>query len=268
MAALGWRFDLERREALRSSSQPLVFCGAFSAPEEIDHRAWLRIEDQGAMGSCSGHAVTTVQEVLNFIATGGEAIQLSRMFGYLAGQQQDGLIGRDQGATIHGSVQGARELGCCLEATFPYPRSYTAIIPPAATEEARAHRVRTHAVLRSYDDCFRWLASGVGAIEIGILWTSSLTANETGVIQEVRGAVQGGHALAVVGYSRRTDSRGRRFLWMVNSHGRAWGRDGWAEVAPQLFDVWGRDDQAELIGLTDLEAFTPRTLPTWQGLIG
>lgn len=268
MHALGWRHDLEPRDELHRTAAPFQLPNSFRAPAEVDHRGWLKVENQGQLGSCSGHAITSVQEVLNYVATGGQVVQLSRMFGYLAGQQQDNLLGSDQGATITGSVRGARETGCCRESTFPYPQRYTPQIPQPALDEAGQHRVRQHSVLKSYDDCFRWLASGVGAIEIGILWTASLAENTTGVIDAQNGSIYGGHALAVVGYSARTDAQGRQYLWLVNSHGPQWGRQGWAEIAPALFNRWGRDTQSELIGVTDLAAFAPREIRTWEGMIG
>lgn len=269
---LGWRVDLEDRGQLYAGALDASFLqesAAFMAPDEIDHRGWLRVENQGRMGSCSGHAVTTDQEILWYLATGGQTVQLSRMLGYLAGQKCCGLLGSDQGATITGSIRGAREIGCCLEEVFPYPGQYTSHIPQAALDAAKSHLCAQHAVLRSYDDCFRWLATGTGVIEIGITWDSTLANNTSGVIDRLGGQVYGGHALAVVGYSKRVDDRGRKFLWMVNSHGRGWGREGWAEVAPALFDRWGQTRNSELIGLTDITADKShgRNVPKYTKLI-
>lgn len=263
---MGCRLDLERRAELHGSAAPLKITKTFAVPEEIDPREKLRVENQQRMGSCSGQAMSSNGEYLQVVAT-GEKIHLSAMYSYLAGQTMDGLLGNDSGATITGSVRGAREMGLCLETTFPYPDQYTPRIPEAARTEGPEHPIRRHVICRSHEDCFTWLSSGVGGIIIGIMWTEELAENKSGVIQSARGAVYGGHALAVVGYSRRKDSKGRNYLWMLNSHGESWGRNGWAEVAPALFDQWGKDRGAEMIGVTDLQVFTPRRV-SMRGMSG
>ena len=45
---------------------------------------------------------------------------------------------------------------------------------------------------------------------------------------------------------------------MANAHGRKWGQNGFALIAPRLFDEWGRDDYSEMIGMSDLEEFDAR----------
>jgi len=279
IAGLGWRRDLESREELHRTAVPFCMVQGYTAPEKIDHRAWLKVENQKVMGSCAGQAISTIQEVLNYIATGGKIVQLSRMFGYLAAQRGDGGSRGDTGAMISGAIKGAMTLGCCPEELFPYPcdvspcscretcQRYTKVIPAEALEVGKLHLARRHSVLKSYADCFKWLASGVGAIEIGILWTAGLANKGVIEVSDLSGDPYGGHALAVVGYSERKDSQGRNYLWLVNSHSERWGNKGWAEVAPACFDRWGWDDGSELIGLTDLMAFSPRTVPTYVGMV-
>ena len=218
----------------------------------------MTIEDQGQMGSCSGQAMSSCLELLNWFDTQGEKIQLSRMFAYLSAQKLDGLLGRDTGATISGAVKAAKTFGICLEETFPYPPKYSDGIPARALNEASKHRLIAHAVLNNYDDVFNFLASGVGAVEIGIPWRASL-ANNNGVIDVSTGKTYGGHALAIVGFVRnKKDNQNRKYLIMANSHGRKWGKNGFALIAPRLFDEWSRDNFSEMIGMSDLEEFRPR----------
>lgn len=263
--ATGWRSDLESHVELQATAKVFSIANKFLAPEVIDHRAWLKIEDQGQIGSCAGHAMSSCCEVLNHIDTRGEKIELSRMWAYLIGQKHSGgnLLGRDAGATISGCVKGAKQEGICKEETFPYTGRYHTNLTPEAAKEAGEHKVLEHVVMRSYQQCFDWLASGVGVIEIGVPWTESL-ARTNGVINGSSGQQYGGHALAIVGYSERKDQSGRQYLWMANSHGMGWGNQGWAEVAPDLFDRWCRDQYSEVIGVSDLEEFAPRDL-TWIG---
>ena len=256
---LGWRHDLEERTFLHASATSMPSIQGFSAPEKFDPRGWLDIENQGAMGSCAGHACSTVGEMLNWIDTKGDEIQLSRMWAYLMGQRESEITG-DQGATITGVIQSAKKNGLCLEETFPYPQRYSTDIPPGSEDEAREHKILNHTVLRGYDECFAYLLAGFGVIEIGIPWKASLAHNNDGVIQKSEGQIFGGHAVAICGWTERKDRLGRKYLILINSHGMEWGKNGTAEVSPHLFDEWGQDRYSEMIGVSDLEEYSPRDL--------
>ena len=147
----------------------------------------------------------------------------------------------------------------CDSYTAHYERShfsntnYWTIEPDPAHNKVRAHTVLTNG---GYEACFRCVAAG-HAIEIGIPWVESHAENRDGVLEQACGRNLGGHALAIVGYTRRVDREGRKYLLMANSHGPEWGNNGWAEVAPCLFDQWARDGFSELIGISDLQTFGP-----------
>ena len=262
---LGWRSDLEPRTELHRTAATYKISKPYRAPEEIDPRSWLRTEDQLRISACAGNALALCAELVYWFLTGGEVIQFSRFFSYLVGQKEAGLLGSDQGCTINGVVRGAKNYGLCLESTMPYPRSYHSSIPQDALREAIDRQLLQHAVLRNYNDVFEWLATGVGAVIIGIPWRESLASNRTGVINDASGDTYGGHAVGIVGYSKRKDSRGRKFPFMGNSHGTGWGDNGYAEVNPALFDAWGADSYCEMIGITGLENIEPQNL-SWIGM--
>src|SRR5262245_33966357 len=106
--AFGYRMDLERINELRRGAVDFRahVAGRYAAPPEIDPRPWHRIENQGSMGSCQGHALSSVCEFAYHIAT-SEVIQFSPLFAYYATQQIDGLLGRDVGSTISGGMECA-----------------------------------------------------------------------------------------------------------------------------------------------------------------
>jgi hypothetical protein len=260
--ALGWRGkaaeDLRWLNQTQSSLADLPRLGGAgeNIPESIDHE-WLELPEQHSMGSCRGHSGAVGATVCNWIDTGGEVLPLSRMYVYLTSQQADGLVG-DVGATIAGGIKAMSERGVPREETFPYPGQYSTHIPPAADAEAREHRILKHAPMRSYDDCFRWLATGVGVLDFGILWTQELADNTSGVLDRDRGRVLGGHAVLSFGYSRRVDRQDRKYLWFGNWHGPQWGKNGRAEVAPALIDKWCRSPDCEVRGVSDLEEYSVR----------
>ena len=260
--AYGYRIDLENRQALRQGAVEFrrYVEGRYAAPPEIDPRPWHRIENQGSMGSCQGHALSSVCEMAYHIAT-GQVKQFSPLFAYYATQQLDGLLGRDAGSTISGGMQCATRFGACPLETMPYPNPvrYTGKIPPNAFEDAAAFKIRSHAVCQNYDDVFAFLSSGQGGVEIGINWGSAMTPNEDGVVERFRPG-GGGHAVCFLGYSRRKDDQGRNYLWLANSWSESWGDRGWAEVAPAAVDQMADDRDTVMIGLSDLSTPAPRTI--------
>jgi hypothetical protein len=256
---LGWRDDLEDRTTLHLTAKRFAFRAPVNPPRTVDPRSWLRIEYQGQMGSCAGHAASTCAEICNWFRTSGRVIQLSRMWCYLMGQQMCNLFGSDAGCTITGAVAAMSEFGVPREETFPYPPMYITTIPAAAAQEAGPHRINSHTVMRSYDDVFSLLASMIGAVQIGIQWTSSLHTDRTGVIDFVNGPILGAHSLALVGYSDRLDAQQRPYIIMANSHGTGWGNNGCAEVAPAVIDAWIQSPGTEFIGVSDLSAYDENT---------
>lgn len=258
----GYRIDLERREALRQTAVDFRrhVDGRFAAPPEIDPRPWHRIENQGAMGSCQGHALSSVCEMAYHIAT-NEVLQFSPLFAYYATQKIDGLLGGDSGSTIAGGMECSKKFGACPLDVMPYPNPvrYTGVIPDAAYSAATSFKIRLHAVCRNYDDVFSFLASGQGGVEIGIRWGAAMTPNGDGVIEQFRPG-SGGHAVCFLGYSRRVDGQGHNYLWLANSWSEQWGDRGWAEVAPLAVEQMARHPETVMIGLSDLSTPAPRRI--------
>ena len=255
----GWRIDVEDFEGIGSDA--IEFRAGvddnFEAPESIDPRPWMQIENQGRMGSCVGHALTSVREFAENIES-DRIVQLSRMHGYLGSQKHSGLLGRDQGATIRGALQFVESDGIGREIMFPYPNPvrYSTRIPDDAAVDGRNYRSKTHSECRSYDDCFQYLASGMGGVLLGIQWLQSMSANP---ITEYAGGGGGGHAVAFLGYTKRKTRDGRNFLLLFNSWGRRWGNNGVKEISPAAIDAMFRSRYTVMIGISDLLEPKPRS---------
>ena len=252
----GYPIELERREELRSGA--IAFrgaLGAFTAPDEIDPRSWYRIEDQGQVGSCQGQTLAAIAEFCFRVAMGGDISHFSAMWCYLRSQHYDGLLGRDAGSTLDAGRRVATQEGFAPEEVFPYPGRYVTRIPEGAAEAAAQFKIKYHADCQSYQDVFDFLASGQGAVATGTAW--GWEPNNAGLIESFRPS-GGGHAVPFLGYSKRTDSKGRKYLWLPNSWGKSWGKDGWAEVAPKAVDDAFRHSHTVMIGYSDLTVPTPR----------
>lgn len=248
----GYRIDLERRDLLEAGSTGIDFDGlmrGFAEPEEIDPRSYHKTENQGSVGSCQGHDLSTCVEHCYHVAV-GEVKQFSRAYAYYATQVIDGISG-DQGSTIEGGVRLAKERGLPPEENWPYNGQYDPRPPggwQAQYEAAAPWKIRSHTVLRSYADVYRYLASGVGAVTIGTAWGLN---PQNGVCESFNPG-GGGHATPFLGYSKRKDSQGRKYLWKLNSWGNGWGINGWAEIAPRAVDQMFGHQFTVMIGVSDL----------------
>lgn len=254
----GYRHDLENIAELKATAKPFACAAAADMPEEIDARPWITTENQGQVSSCFGHASSTVGEHCNWVKT-GEKTQLSRMFCYLMGQKRAGLFGSDQGCFIGPGVESAKQDGYCKEETFKYPGRYVTSIPGEAVTEGKRHLMGAHVVHNSLEEMIQFAGRGIGGTIAGIPWYESFANCNSPVIYELGGQFYGWHAIAFIGY----DSQKRPRLF--NSHGTGWGENGSAVVDRSVMERLFRTDGAIFIGVSDLQEFGDRKVPTWKG---
>jgi len=110
---LGWNREQENHAWLVANQKRFdrSHYMAYRVPDEIDGRVSQTIKDQGQLGSCSGFSRSSLEERLNYLATGAKGPTLSAMYCYLTNQQECGCSGGDNGATIAGSVSAAGKEG-------------------------------------------------------------------------------------------------------------------------------------------------------------
>ncbi len=253
----GWDPAIEDFRAIEQTATDVGdrLSDLFGAPEEIDPRRWHRIENQGRVGSCQGFALSSVGELGFHVAT-GKVKQFSAMWCYLMSQRIGGLTG-DRGSRLIDGLTLAKTKGFCPDEVFPYPGFYTTTIPAGCAAAALPYRIQYHAMCRSYDQVFQFLATHQGGVEIGVSW-GGMTPRADGVLERYRRGALGGHAMAFLGYSRRLDNQGRKYLWLANSHSEDWGNQGWAEVSPTAVEEMLEQRDSVMIGLSDLTTPEPR----------
>ncbi|MFO0919685.1 MAG: C1 family peptidase [Planctomycetaceae bacterium] len=274
----GYRIDLEQRQRnlaeLARTSRLLPSFRGLRVPDRIDPRPWHRIENQGSMGSCQGHALSSVCEMAWRIATGctsqKKMIQFSPLFAYIMSQRKDGISG-DQGSTINAGRLTAMQDGCCPLDLCPYPDpvQYTDRISREAIKAAAEFKIRSHSLCRNYDDVFAFLASGQGGVEIGIAWGDQMMECRSGVLERFYPG-QGGHAVCFLGYDDELqDRQGRRYLWLANSWSERWGDHGWARVSPAAVDQMCRHQDTVMCGLSDMPVDDDRAreIPDFAGAL-
>jgi hypothetical protein len=262
-----WLYEQEDQEYLDSlpSEAPVLAMRGTYNEIAFDPRKVMKVENQGSVGSCQGHSISSVAELCYYIATGDLTRQLSRAYGYYETQRIDGISG-DRGSTIEGGVKLATQYGICREELWPYSGRYEPTRPRPIEElraDAAQYKIGKTYSLKSYDAIRTFLGSGQGAVHLGITWNSSV---DSGSVNSYSGAGGGGHAIGLYALSTKKDSSGRPWLWMMNSWGANWGNGGWSEWSPAAIDQMLRHRYTACFGLSDMPNVKPRELDLkqWQ----
>jgi hypothetical protein len=252
---LGYRIELNNSAELRATQAPKPMLGAVDydkLPTSLGVAEWMKIEDQGQIGSCQGNAQTSCLELAAYHDTKGKVFQFNRMFAYLATQKVDGIRG-DNGSTMSGGAKSAATNGMCPESLWAYPGSYPRggwqAIPQKCWDEAKKTTLVSHRVMESYEEVVQWLANGVGGVAIGISWNNSMSPDSNGCIRSYRNG-GGGHVLALLDWNKQfKDPQGRPYLDMFNSWGQ-WGYKGRAFILPAVVDRWCKE--CDVIGYANV----------------
>ena len=255
----GWRIDLENYDSLNQITPDDVVMQLTGSYQEVtvDPRSVVKVENQGSVGSCQGHSISSCCEWCYIIASGDTSLQLSRAYGYYETQRLDGISG-DSGSTINGGVKLATEYGICREALWPYSGRYNPQRPKPIDElraDAAKYKIGKTYRLRSYDAVRTFLGSGQGAVHLGITWNSTVNGP---VVNSYRAGGGGGHAISLYSLSDRKDSQGRPYCWMLNSWGKTWGNQGWAEWSPAAIEQMLLARWSVFVGVSDMPNVKPR----------
>lgn len=226
---------------------------SFARPAEIPVD-WHKTENQGPVGSCQGNGLTSILERLQYVifrAT-GKVVQLSRMFAYLATQKIDGLLGGDNGSTISGGCKLAIEFGVCPESLVPYLMRYPtqseirAILSPQNYAAGEPYKAKKLWRVPTDPDASMDFIGGGGGISLGLAWYGGLIPSDR-VVRSFRPPRRaGGHAMAVLGYTRNGNLIG------MNSHA-----DGPYEITPEAWQQIISESRTAAIGLTGSPSDNP-----------
>jgi C1A family cysteine protease len=221
----GWVPDLP-------DHRDLLYAAVRRAPARLPSSVDLRsgcspIEDQGALGSCTGNALAGAVEFLEKKDGVARLIDASRLFVYYNERAIEHTIGEDSGAMIRDGIKTLVRQGVCSEVNWPYVISRFRTKPSRACyAEARKHQVTAYARLETVDEMRACLAEAFPFV-FGFSVYESFESREvarTGVVPMPRAKEKllGGHAVLAVGY----DDRKKRFL-VRNSWGTGWGMKGY-----------------------------------------
>ncbi len=231
----GWSPDLpDRRDILYSA----VYALPPTLPPRIDLRPQCSpVENQGALGSCTGNALTGALEFLE-IRDKVHFVDLSRLFIYYNERVIENTVKSDAGARLRDGIKTLAKQGVCSEKTWPYRISRFSVKPPAASyKEAAQHQITSYQRLRTVDEMRACLAGGFPFVFGFTVYESfeSQAVAKSGVVSMPQAGerVVGGHAVLGVGY----DDAEKRFV-VRNSWGAGWGEQGYFTIPYDYLADW------------------------------
>jgi C1A family cysteine protease len=260
---LGWRRDREDFSVLEKARIELNL-PVFAAPKSVSFRKILRSRrNQGDAGSCTGFGRTRAATAITYWQT-GQIVEYSPLWAYRKNQQRCGLRGINSGATIEATVRSSQIDGEVLEKSYPYIlRNYGERLPEGLTVEGETRQLLQHSKLLSPEEVFQWLASGKGAVIVGVDWTHKL-ANAGKYLDDAGSGSMGGHCMCISGYDGdELDRDGNPRFELDNSHGPDWADEGTSLISWKVVEQWLNQRWTDIRGVTDME--TPdliRPLPS------
>lgn len=184
------------------------------------------IEDQGALGSCTGQAIAGAIELLNKRA--GKETDVSRLFIYYYERLLLGTVNYDSGAYIRDGIKATNRWGAPLERLWPYQiPKFKSSPSSAAVNDAAKRKVTRYERATNFNACIDALTSGFPVIVGYHVYSSfmSYAVSKTGFMPYPnvnKESLLGGHAVLLVGYNHNS----QRFI-ARNSWGTNWGDKGY-----------------------------------------
>ena len=222
----GWIPDLPDRRDRMFAAEPATL-GAL--PPRVDLRAQCPpVYDQGALGSCTAHAIAGALQFDESKQQEADAFTPSRLFIYYNERVIEGTVDEDSGAMLRDGIKSVAKQGAPHERLWPYviAKFRTKPVPPAYKDAAKHQALLYQRVPRSLEQIKGCLAGGypfVFGFSVYESFESAAVARNGQVpMPGPRETLLGGHAVLAVGYD---DAAAR--LWVRNSWGARWGQDGY-----------------------------------------
>ena len=214
----------------------------FYFPQSFQLKDWdkMKIKNQGSVGSCVAHALSTVIEYYNHIQIQDD-FEIST--GYIYGNRilslykDSGMITRDALATI-------KNYGSVYHIHFPY----NVEVPKAIDEfqnnfeklydEGYLNRISGYCRLRSENEIKEVLMQGKPVV-VAIEWYNDMKVKDGILTTSYQGSA-GGHCMVIYGWTEEG--------WLTqNSWGQWWGRRGTCIIPynMKLRETWGVIDTIE-----------------------
>lgn len=210
-------------------SRDRKFSAAETKPRDlVDLREWdSQMEDQGDLGSCVGHAITSAYEVMLKRQYPDQFVELSRLFVYYNARLLEESINEDVGATLRKALKSTERYGICSETLWPYDIAKFTVEPTEQCyEDGLTRTIKNYRALAHTEDAIKVLNADTPVIIGCSIYDSFYDVDVSNPIVPMPNSYDnysGEHAICVLGY----DLEKRLFL-IKNSFGTNWGYQGYA----------------------------------------
>ena len=179
----------------------------------------VRVKNQGQVGSCCAHVLSSVVEYFNYIQHNSRT---EMSVGYIYGNRTK-TTHKGKGMIIRDALNTLKTYGTVYKSSFPYNLE----VPDAVNkfnqyadelyEEGTVSRISSYYRVKTETDIKNALKLKY-PIVIGIEWYSDMKVID-GILTTSKKTYRGGHCMLIYGW----DERGWKVL---NSHGITWGTMG------------------------------------------
>jgi C1A family cysteine protease len=241
--------ESEERKARNVKSAVLPTTGktarAKAFPSKVDNRRYCSpVKDQGQLGSCTANMAANMYEYMSKRAR-SSYVELSRLFIYKTTRWLLHLTG-DTGAYIRSALGALVVYGAPPEEYYPYEISKFDETPDVLnTGFAQSFQVTKYfrldkgipsneqLILRMKEYLAKGFCLGIGFTVFDSLEEAATNGGYIPFPKPTE-SVQGGHAIAIIGYDEKKDNEGGAFL-IKNSWGTDWGERGYGWLPMRYF---------------------------------
>lgn len=224
---LGWiRDSKDSRDLYCLLKPPLA-----PLPKEIDLRSLCPpVLDQGDLGSCVENSVLSVVQFDEFKQKLPYEGLYSRLFLYFNVRRMEGTIDSDAGGMIRDAIKSVYKDGVCPEELWPYddgPTQFKVQPPKSCYDAAKKHKALSYQRVPRTELAIKQILASGYPISFGITVFSSFMSQDAAQsgnipLPQPGDQIEGGHAIALVGYKDST----RQFIFR-NSWGEIWAEKGY-----------------------------------------
>ena len=193
----------------------------------------IRIKDQGKVGSCSAHVLSSIVEYFNYIQLGNKT-EMST--GYIYGNREKSNH-KDSGMILRDALNTLRLYGDVEKNEFPYNIETPEIIDKfnecsaELYDKGYPYRISAYYKVKTESEIKAALKSNY-PVAIGVKWYSDMTV-KNGILTTNYQNYNGGHCMLIYGWNEKG--------WKVqNSWGKSWGNNGTCIIPydMELHEAW------------------------------
>lgn len=205
-------------------------------PPAFLHTAAQPIRDQGAEGTCVGHALAAAvlghHQLMLPSTLRPFARTLSPRDAYEGGRALGAYP--SEGVQVRDALKAAQKAGVCLEADWPYVAKQRGEANPSAADSRARNRVGTYYAVPTGSEAVKAAIRDHGPVLAVVEVRDGFNAPSGHTVWPT-GASHGFHAIALVGWDDT-----RKAFRLANSWGTDWGDSGyaWLPYGYGLVEAW------------------------------